>query len=65
MPPSAAGGTSAAPLSSLVVCPKSVTDNWRAEAERFYPGLRVRIWQGEPSKELSAARESAHLIVIN
>jgi hypothetical protein len=50
---------------SLVVCPKSVTDNWRAEAERFYPGLRVRIWRGEPAEELPAARESSHLIVIN
>ena len=50
---------------SLVVCPKSVTDNWRAEAERFYPGLRVRIWRGEPAGELAAARESADLIVIN
>ncbi|MGD1086367.1 MAG: DEAD/DEAH box helicase, partial [Verrucomicrobiota bacterium] len=61
----AAGGTSGAPLPSLVVCPKSVTDNWRAEAERFYPGLRVRLWRGEPSEELCAAREAADLIVIN
>jgi SNF2 family DNA or RNA helicase len=50
---------------SLVVCPKSVTDNWRSEAERFYPGLRVRIWRGEPQEELAAAREQADLIVIN
>ena len=53
------------PNPSLVVCPKSVTDNWRAEAERFYPGLRVRIWRGEPAEELIAARTSADLIVIN
>ena len=65
MPPSTAGGTPAATLPSLVVCPKSVTDNWRAEAERFYPGLRVRIWRGEPVEELSAARETSDLIVIN
>ena len=54
-----------APLPSLVVCPKSVTDNWRAEAERFYPELRVRIWRGEPAEELSVARENFDLIVIN
>lgn len=53
------------PLPSLVVCPKSVTDNWRSEAERFYPNLRVRIWRGEPVDELSAARETTDLIVIN
>lgn len=51
--------------SSLVVCPKSVMDNWRAEAERFYPGLRVHLWRGEPVEELPAARASADLIVIN
>jgi hypothetical protein len=50
---------------SLVVCPKSVMDNWHAEAERFYPNLRVRLWRGEPVAELSAARESSDLLVIN
>jgi SNF2 family DNA or RNA helicase len=74
-PPTAADGTSAVTKAltdrpggappSLVVCPKSVTDNWRAEAERFYPGLRVRVWRGEPAEELTAARESADLVVLN
>ena len=61
---SAAAGA-ATPLPSLVVCPKSVMDNWRAEAERFYPTLRVRVWRGEPVEELTAARESADLLVLN
>jgi superfamily II DNA or RNA helicase len=51
--------------SSLVVCPKSVMDNWYAEAERFYPNLRVRLWRGEPAAELSAAREGSDLLVVN
>jgi hypothetical protein len=59
------GEKPAAPLPSLVVCPKSVTDNWRTEAERFYACLRVRIWRGEPAAELAAAREMADLIVLN
>ncbi|MCL4786583.1 MAG: DEAD/DEAH box helicase, partial [Verrucomicrobia bacterium] len=63
--PVAAGVPPAATPPSLVVCPKSVMDNWRAEAERFYPGLRVRLWRGEPAEELPAARESADLIVLN
>ena len=54
-----------APLSSLVVCPKSVMDNWSTEAERFLPGLRVRLWRGEPATELPAARAAADLIVVN
>lgn len=51
--------------SSLAVCPKSVMDNWRAEAERFYPTLRVRLWRGEPAAELDAARAATDLLVIN
>jgi hypothetical protein len=50
---------------SLVVCPKSVMDNWRSESERFFPDLRVRLWRGEPAAELPAAREHFDLIVIN
>lgn len=50
---------------SLVVCPKSVMDNWRAEAERFYPELRVRTWHGEPDNKMRAARKAADLIVMN
>jgi SNF2 family DNA or RNA helicase len=40
-------------------------DNWHAEAERFYPNLRVRLWRGEPAAELSAARKTSDLLVIN
>jgi superfamily II DNA or RNA helicase len=50
---------------SLVVCPKSVTDNWVAEAEHFYPSLRVRRWTGEGADALTAARDEADIIVIN
>src|SRR5437763_5638433 len=50
---------------SLVVCPKSVMDNWCVEAKRFYPSLRVRLWRRESSQELPAARQTADLVVIN
>ena len=50
---------------SLVVCPKSVTDNWAAEARRFAPGLRVKIWTaGEVARLLDALNE-ADLHVLN
>jgi hypothetical protein len=52
-------------LPSLVVCPKSVSDNWRAEAERFLPGLRVRVWHSSDIKSLPALVNSAELQVIN
>ena len=62
--PAAAAGT-AAPLSSLVVCPKSVTDNWRAEVERFAPGLRVKIWHGVDAQSLPSLTGTADLHVLN
>jgi len=40
-------------------------DNWRVEAERFCPGLRVRLWQGEDAAVLATARTEADLIVLN
>ncbi len=50
---------------SLVVCPKSVMDNWRAETERFVTGLRVKVWGAGEVKHLAAHLESADLHVIN
>lgn len=53
------------PAPFLVICPKSVTDNWRAEATRFVPHLRVRTWSGEAVKSLPSLAGSADLHIIN
>ena len=58
-------GNGSAPLPILVVCPKSVMNNWRTEAQRFCQGLRVRLWQGEEATALERARAEADLIVLN
>ena len=51
---------------SLVVCPKSVTDNWFAEAAKFAPGLHVHVLvRGASAEALKAARAEADLVVIN
>jgi len=50
---------------SLVICPKSVMDNWHAEAARFTSGLRVKAW---PASELGSLRDrlsEADLHVLN
>jgi hypothetical protein len=53
-------------LPSLVVCPKSVVDNWRSESARFAPGLRVAVLpRGANARELAAARADADLVVTN
>lgn len=59
----AEAGETAAP--ALVVCPKSVMDNWQAEAARFTPGLRVRAWRPFELDRLPAETASADLHVIN
>ena len=65
MPPSTAGGTPAATKPSLVVCPKSVADNWRAEAEKFFPTLKVRAWSASELKSFTGMLSSADLHVLN
>ena len=52
-------------FTALVVCPKSVTDNWQVEAARFLPDLRVRVWQSSDVKKLPKSIASADLHVIN
>ena len=50
---------------SLVVCPKSVADNWRAEVEHFLPDMRVRVWSRLDLSDLPKEIASADLHVIN
>ena len=52
---------------ALVVAPKSVVENWRAEAARFAPGLRVFILAKGAcdAKSLDAARKNADIVVMN
>ena len=51
---------------SLVVCPKSVTDNWLSEGVKFAPGLRVQVLaRGSSEAALKTARAEADLVVIN
>ena len=58
-------GKQSPPGPSLVVCPKSVMDNWRAEVEHFTPGLRIKVWPpGEAGGLLNGINE-ADLHVIN
>ena len=50
---------------SLVVCPKSVMDNWHAETERFTKGLSTRVWHPGEIAELPERVGEADLHVIN
>ena len=50
---------------SLVVCPKSVADNWHAESIKFAPSIQVRVWSASDIKDMSASLAKADLHVIN
>jgi SNF2 family DNA or RNA helicase len=54
-------------LPSLVVCPKSLLHNWHSEAARFFPDMRVLVYDGTP-QEREALREHVRdydMIVVN
>jgi hypothetical protein len=62
---SANGQPATTALPSLVVCPKSVTDNWHAEAAKFFPDLKVRVWPAGEIKSCPDQLASADLHVLN
>lgn len=53
------------PPASLVVCPKSVMDNWRAEAARFASQIRVKLWEASELASLGDRLTEADLHVLN
>jgi superfamily II DNA or RNA helicase len=53
------------PGPSLVVCPASLVENWRREAARFTPDLRVIAHHGEERSESAAAFASADLVITS
>jgi len=56
---------SSAILPSLVVCPKSVMDNWKTETERFTHGLRVKLWPASGLNDFCNRLDTADLHVVN
>ena len=49
----------------LVVCPKSVMDNWRVEVGRFTPGLRVKSWSAGELNDVTNRLGEADIHVLN
>jgi len=55
--------SSSAPAPSLVACPASLVENWRREAARFAPELRVFVHHGS-SRLTDAKAFAAHDLII-
>jgi SNF2 family DNA or RNA helicase len=50
---------------ALVLCPTSVVDNWRAEAEKFAPMLRLRVLAGAERHEHFDALGETDLVITS
>jgi superfamily II DNA or RNA helicase len=50
---------------ALVVCPKSLLGNWRAEAARFTPDVKVLTLEGARRKNQFAAIRGAQLVITS
>jgi superfamily II DNA or RNA helicase len=53
------------PGASLVVCPASLVENWRREAARFTPWLRVVTHHGESRSESTVALSASDLVITS
>ncbi len=64
------GQEAAAPFRCLVVCPKSVTHGWLAEAARFAPGMEIEAFDPVNPRAIDAAihapgRTAPRILVTN
>ncbi len=50
---------------SLVVCPKSVMDNWRTESARFFPSLKVQAWSRDAAGAIGTGKTKPDLLIIH
>jgi superfamily II DNA or RNA helicase len=53
------------PTRILIVCPKSVAPNWKAESQRFLPELRLGVWGGQPETEFVEVLGQVDALVVN
>jgi superfamily II DNA or RNA helicase len=47
----------------LVICPKSVQDNWRGEVARFFPQLTVEVWNRASAGKTGLGGQADLLII--
>jgi len=52
------------PKPSLVICPASVLHNWRREAERFVPGLKVLVLESGAARHNLRKQIPEHDIIV-
>ena len=49
---------------SIVICPKTLLYNWKQEAEKFFPDLKVLVYDGTPTERKALRKKIKHYDVI-
>ena len=52
-------------LPAIVICPTSLTSNWKREAERFTPSLHIEVIEGHDRKDIWNRVPSADLCICS
>ena len=55
----------APPFSVLVVCPTSLLENWRKEAEKFTPDLKVKIYHGSDRAQTFSKNQDFDVLITS
>lgn len=53
------------PFPAIVVAPNNMTLTWKAEFEKWFPGVKVNVIKGSAAKRRQIIADPAHVYVIN
>ncbi len=49
---------------SLVICPATVMNVWKSQAEKFVPGLKVEVWEGNKKQRERIFRSGSFAVLV-
>lgn len=53
------------PFPAIVVAPNNMTLTWKAEFEKWFPGVEARVIKGSAAKRRDIIKDPAHVYIIN
>lgn len=53
------------PFPAVVVAPNNMTLTWKAEFEKWFPGVEARVIKGSAAKRREIIKDPAHVYIIN
>jgi SNF2 family DNA or RNA helicase len=49
---------------NLIVCPTTITYNWKAEIAKYFDGIRVGIYEGSADEKKSVLKAGQNEVII-